>query len=165
MCYYKRNRYSCNHINFTVRLRTCQIEVEHQANPDRCAPCAVKAPHPFHTVSVRSECVRCRQVSGTMNRVKTELGFIRERVEKLEEAKALANERLAKRVQEACKENARLRAEKVRELEMAGTIAKERLERRLREAREKKFGRVEGREGKSEGPYAGETFVNVRSSW
>lgn len=171
MCYYKRTRYSCNHSRFTLLLRPCHVQVEHQADPEGCAPCDVKDPHPMHTVSVRAECIECRRMVGTVRELKAALGAIRGKVEELEQARDLARGRLQKRLSETSEEGAGLDAceeralsvkeEKIGVLELAKDMARERLETRLREAREKGSDvvgcaspavgvEVEGEEGESE---------------
>lgn len=143
MCYYKRTRYSCNHTQFTFRLRTCHVQDEHQADPEGCAPCDVKHTHPMQTVSVRHECSWCSRMMGIVNELKKSLGSIKEKVGDLEQAKALATKRLKARLDESREEDQGLNRvnarddeikRKVEELENATDRARQCLEKHLGKA-------------------------------
>ncbi|MBE3042935.1 hypothetical protein IMZ48_10265 [Candidatus Bathyarchaeota archaeon] len=106
MCYYKRTRHSCNHARYTLLLRPCRVQVEHNADPEGCAPCTIQEAHPMHTLSVSAECLQCRRTAKILKQVKAELGAIRARVEKLELARGLATVRVKKRIAEMSDEGA-----------------------------------------------------------
>ena len=100
MCYYKRTCHSCNHARYTLLLRPCRVQVEHNADPEGCPPCTIQEAHPMHTLSVSAECLQCRRTAKILKQVKAELGALRLRVEKLELARGLATVRVKKRIAE-----------------------------------------------------------------
>lgn len=159
MCYYHRVRYDCKHVSFTKLARTCDVQNQHLANPEACPPCNVKVPHPLCTVCMQTKCTQCQKLDRNILKIKSELGSLKKRVEKLEAKDSI--KRLAERAQKTLEENPHLSGEKMKELGQAASMAKESLEKCVKEAREIDFGGHGGWE--SDGSEAGGVLLNVIS--